>query len=136
MKFRRRSNKQETISEINMTSLIDVSLVLVVVLLVATPLAFQSSILVRSTVAAGQQAEVDTKSERVEVEILNPEELIVNRIPTSRDDFAETLRPLLAASTTRAVIVRCGNDVPHGAFVSVIDEAKQCGASGIAILGN
>lgn len=136
MRFRRRETSQEGIREINMTSLIDVSLVLVVVLLVATPLAFQSSILVRSSVAAGQRSDVDTRTERVEIEILSADSLVVNRVPTPRAQLGETLTPLLAATTTGAVLVRCSDAVPHGAFVSILDEAKQCGAAGISILGN
>lgn len=135
MKSRRRSTSSQGIHEVNMTSLIDVSLVLVVILLVTTPFAFQSSILVRSSVAAGRTAAVETQSERVEIEILSADSLVINRLPVSRSRLTETLTPLLAGTATRAVIVRCGGSVPHGAFVSILDDAKQCGASDIAILG-
>ena len=136
MKLRRKGETNQGINEINMTSLIDVSLVLVVVLLVATPLAFQSSILVRSSVSAGRQAEVETKTERVEIDVLSADSLVVNNLATSRANLTETLVPLIANSTTRTVIIRCQDGVTHGSFVAILDDVKQCGAAGISILGN
>ena len=53
-----------------MTPLIDVSLVLVVILMVATPLAFQSSIALRTAARSGRQAAVAARPERVEVNVL------------------------------------------------------------------
>lgn len=136
MRFRSSKSKQGGIHDINMTSLIDVSLVLVVVLLVATPLAFQSSILVRNSMSAGRAAPQESEVERVEIDILSADSLVVNREPINRGSLITTLRPLIAQSTTRAVIVRCRDGVPHGAFVSILDDAKQCGASGISIIGH
>ena len=47
MWMQRRQTDEEGMSDVNMTPLIDVSLVLVVILLLATPLAFESSFGVR-----------------------------------------------------------------------------------------
>jgi biopolymer transport protein ExbD len=33
------------------------------------------------------------------------------------------------------VIVRCAENVPHGTFVGILDEAKRCGAAEIAVVG-
>ena len=53
----------------------------------------------------------------------------------SRAALPGMLRPLLAVSATKTVIVRCNDSVPHGSFVSVLDEAKSCGAAQIAVMG-
>lgn len=136
MRFRSSKADKGGIHEINMTSLIDVSLVLVVVLLVATPLAFQSSILVRNTVNAGRSAQQESEVERVEIEIVSADSVVVNRNPIGRAHLASTLYPLISQSTTGSVIIRCRDGVPHGAFVSILDDAKQCGASAISIIGS
>lgn len=136
MRLRSPKSDRGGIHEINMTSLIDVSLVLVVVLLVATPLAFQSSILVRNTVNAGRSAQQESDVERVEIEIVSVDSVVVNRSSIGRAHLIPTLYPLLSQSTTGSVIIRCRDGVPHGAFVSILDDAKQCGASGISIIGN
>jgi biopolymer transport protein ExbD len=121
------------IHEPNLTPLIDVSLVLVVILLVATPLALQSGIAVSRTPASGR-AGAAVRDARVEISILDAEHLMVNRTPTSRMNLGAALAPLLAASPTREVVVRCADEVPHGTFVGVIDEAKARGAGRIAVV--
>ena len=132
--FRRRYRRPEGIYEPNMVPLIDVSLVLVVILLVATPMALQSGIAVSRAGASGQKAQ-PAKTERIEVNILGADSLYVNRSPVSRSALGPRLKTLLDASATRQVIVRCADEVAHGDFVAVLDEAKAQGAAAIAVVG-
>jgi biopolymer transport protein ExbD len=121
--------------EINMTPLIDVSLVLVVMLLLLTPLAFESSIAVRKAEASARKSEKREKEERVELKIISDDEIMVNRKTVSRCDLGTTLRPLLADKVQRRVVIDCDDNVSHGVFVDVLDQAKLCGAGDIAVLG-
>lgn len=121
--------------EINMTPLIDVSLVLVVMLLLLTPLAFESSIAVRKAAASAKRSEKREKEERVELKIVSEDEVMVNRKIVLRSDLGTTLRPLLADKVQRRVVIDCADDVSHGVFVDVLDQAKLCGAGDIAVLG-
>jgi len=122
------------IHEPNMVPLIDVSLVLVVILLVATPMALQSGIAVSRGAASGRHAQ-PVRVERVEVVILAADSIVVNRAIVPRPALGARLRTLLEASATREVVVRCADRVPHGDFVAVLDEAKAQGASSIAVVG-
>lgn len=121
--------------DVNMTPLIDVSLVLVVILLLATPLAFETAIAVRSTDASGQVAEKKTKVEDVELEVVSDDEVRVNGELVERRRLALALRPLITRDNPRRVVVRCGDEVSHGVFVFVLDEAKLAGAAEIAVIG-
>jgi biopolymer transport protein ExbD len=124
------------IHEPNMTPLIDVSLVLVVILMVATPMAFQSGIAVQSANRAGRKAVEQTKSDRIELAVKADGTVVVNRRTVARDSLAFALRPLLELSPNRLVVLRCDDAVPHGDFVSVLDEARQLGAAKIAVVGS
>jgi biopolymer transport protein ExbD len=126
--------RTEGLHEINMTPLIDVSLVLVVMLLLLTPLAFESSIAVRKAAASAKQSAKKEREERVEVKIIS-EEVMVNRKTVLRKELSLTLRPLLANKVQRRVVIDCSDNVSHGAFVNVLDQAKLCGAGDIAVLG-
>jgi biopolymer transport protein ExbD len=130
-----RLRNPESIYEVNMTPLIDVSLVLVVILMVATPMAFQSSIGVQKAAQAGKAAAIAAKAERVEITIVSADSVFVNREQVPRASMGLLLKPLLELSATKTVIVRCGDKVPHGMFVGVLDEAKACGAAQIAVVG-
>ena len=131
---RRRPRTIDGIYDPNLTPLIDVSLVLVVILLVATPMALQSSIGVSHAGESGRKGPT-APTARVEITILDPDHVIVNRAEVPRASLSAILRPLLAESPTRAVVVRCADAVPHGAFVSVLDEARADGAGSIAVVG-
>ncbi len=136
-KTRRTKNGKgpEGIFEVNMTPLIDVSLVLVVILMVAMPMAFQSSIALRSASAAGQDG-APARLERVELSIVSEDSLLLNRVLVSQASLSEALAPVIAASATRQVVVRCAGQVSHGTFVNVIDDAKACGAAQVAVVGD
>jgi biopolymer transport protein ExbD len=132
---RTRMRHEEAIHDPNMTPLIDVCLVLVIILLVSTPMSYQSSIAVQRAAKSGQAAKYTARSERVEITLVSPELVLVNQNQIPRSSLTGLLKPLLEASATKLVVVRCGDGISHGAFVSVLDDAKACGASQIAVVG-
>jgi biopolymer transport protein TolR len=130
----RRSRRMDGIHEPNMVPLIDVSLVLVVILLVATPMALQSGIAVSRAASSGRKA-LPARTERIEVSILSADSIVVNRSLVARPALGPRLKALLDESATRSVVVRCDDRVAHGDFVAVLDEAKAQGAASIAVVG-
>lgn len=135
MATRRNRPSSDGIYEPNMTPLIDVSLVLVVILMVATPMAFQSGIAVQGAAKSGKAAEA-ARMERIELHVLAGGRVRVNRESVSRDSLGAVLQPLLAASPSGLVVVQCEDGVAHGEFVSVLDEARHRGAGRIAVVGS
>jgi biopolymer transport protein ExbD len=123
------------IFEPNMTPLIDVSLVLVVILMVATPLAFQSGIAINAAARSGRTA-AKNREVRVELTVSADGTVTVNRDRVPRAQLASRLGPLLASSQSHTVIVRCDDTVAHGDFVSVLDEARALGATHVAVVGS
>jgi len=136
MRWNHKQEENAGLSEVNMTPLIDVSLVLVVILLLATPLAFESSFGVRKTTATARQASDQKKEARIELAIESDSIVRVNRTQVAIEDLGAHLAPLLAESSTRDVSVRCDDGVAHGTFVHVLDVTKMNGAKEIAIAGS
>ena len=128
-----RTPPAEGITEPNMTPLIDVSLVLVVILLVATPMALQSGIAVSRAGEAGANA-APARSERIEIAVRS-DRIELNGRPVPLETLGAALQPLIAASATRQVVITCEDAVPHGTFVMVLDEARRQGAVGLGIAG-
>lgn len=116
------------VAEVNTTPLIDVSLVLVVILLLATPLAFESSIAVRRGDPPSPPAVHGQAPDRVELAITGEDRVEVDGRALPVEQLAGALRPLLAPDARREVAVSCADDVSHGAFVHVLDIAKLSGA--------
>ncbi|HET6347638.1 MAG TPA: biopolymer transporter ExbD [Candidatus Krumholzibacteria bacterium] len=133
MPFKSFTKDSTTNCEVNMTPLIDVSLVLVVMLILATPLAFESRIDVRGASQSGKKAQTEKPSERIEI-IVDSEDMVhVNQKAVPRAQLMATLTPMLASSVDRGVFIGCDPAVSNGAFVDVLDQAKQSGASDIAV---
>ena len=135
MRWDRLQNNNGNFSEVNMTPLIDVSLVLVVILLLATPLAFESGFAVRETGPTAREAADEKDVSRVELQILSDSAVRVNRAVVTVVDLEATLRPLLSVGPSRDVTVGCDDAVSHGTFVTVLDAAKISGARDIAVIG-
>src|SRR5262245_24861340 len=122
------------IKDPNLTPLIDVCLGPVGVLLVATPMTLQSGIAV-SRAASGGKSGAAARLARIEITILDDQNLTVNRTPVNRAGLHNALKALLATSQARDVVVTCADNVSHGTFVSVLDEAKVDGAGRVAVVG-
>ena len=130
-----RHPRPTAIHDPNLTPLIDVSLVLVVILLVTTPMVLQSGIAVSHAAASARRGATEPVA-RIEVSIVDADHVMVNRVVVDRTSFGPTLRAMLEHAPVRDIVVRCADGVPHGTFVSVIDEAKASGAAAIAVMGS
>lgn len=131
----RDTRSERAIYETNLTPLIDVSLVLVVILLVATPLAFQSSFLVNSATQSARSASIAADEDRIEMTVHADGDVTVNRQRVHANLLSPALADAMRGSASRMVVVRCDDDVPHGVFVHAIDEARRHGAGRIAVVG-
>jgi biopolymer transport protein ExbD len=118
--------------EVNVVPLIDVSLVLVVILMLLTPLASESNIAVQRTHAAAEETN-EEPAEPVVISIPDDTDVVLNHTRLSRAELSGALAPLLAVPEPPPVVVACGDGVSHGAFVNVLDQAKLSGAEAIAI---
>jgi biopolymer transport protein ExbD len=134
LRFFRGQKPDNANHEVNVTPLIDVSLVLVVMLLLTTPLAFESSIDVRNAAQSAKRAKVPEKDPRIEIVLLSDSTVQVNRATLMRADLSTTLQPLIESREDHGVVISCRGGVTHGAFVNVLDQAKQCGAGEIAVV--
>ena len=121
--------------DVNMTPLIDVSLVIVTMLMLTTPLSFESSIGVRQACARSPEDKPEEITEQLELNVISEDCVEINGTPVDRASLVEHLRPALNYCGTDKVIVRCAADVSHGTFVNVLDQAKICGAAQIGVLG-
>jgi biopolymer transport protein ExbD len=135
MSWSRSPKSNDGIHEINMTPLIDVSLVLVVMLLLLTPLAFESGIAVRRASASAKASENKKEQERVELNVVSEDSVLVNRISVPVQNLSGVLGPMLVNKTDCRVVIECNDVISHGVFVNVLDQVKLCGAGEIAVLG-
>lgn len=118
---------------VNMTPLIDVSLVLVVTLLLMTPLALESGIWVRNQDQTTFPEDRDQRPHLVSLNILSENLVQVDNRILQRDHLQPVLGAMLRRPGYDGVTLRCADEVSHAVFVEVLDKAKLSGAVTIAI---
>lgn len=133
LRWNRTANGDGPLAEVNMTPLIDVSLVLVVILLLATPLAFESNFGVHRTATAATDAGESAVTAPISLDILSNSQVALNNTVVAVQNLPQALAPVLAISSNRNVAVSCADQVSHGTFVQVLDIAKLSGAMGVAV---
>lgn len=130
MKTFNRHAKRTLISEINITPLTDVALVLLIIFMVATPLIVQTGISVKlpkTTNAESQPANPIT------VSISEHEKIFLGDHVISKSDLEDSLKVKLTQAMDKTVLVRADRNVMHGLVVDVLDIAKSAGAQRLGI---
>jgi biopolymer transport protein TolR len=120
------SGKQHrtTLSDINVTPLVDVMLVLLIIFMITAPM-LQQGLDVNLPVASGTtQAE---HGEQVILTVTKQGELFLNQTAYKLEALGPKLRALYQARPDRDVFLRADADVPYGIVVQVMDEAKKAG---------
>ncbi|HAM34463.1 MAG TPA: hypothetical protein DEB40_13810 [Elusimicrobia bacterium] len=141
--FRRQENLAE-ISDVNVVPLADVSLVLLIILLLLSPMMTQSMLHVRTAAKNAETPEAadpepqliaEKPPEFVLVVDLGPGGMAVgDTLFTSLRDLAAYLRLVLPGRGDRKVFLAPHPDVTHGQVVATIETIKSAGASGVALV--
>lgn len=131
MAFSARGRTQSALAEINITPLVDVVLVLLLIFMLTAPV-LQSGIdvAIPKTRTVSQPTE-----ERMVVTIDKNQNVFLQDRPVNVHDLPERLRSVgRAVNAKRVVYVRADEQVPFGAFASVMDAVKQAGITNISIV--
>ena len=119
------------ISGINVTPLVDVCLVLLIILMVASTYIVAQTLKVNLPKSKSTDGEADKPHT---VAILKDGTIRFDDAPVGSDDeLAADIQPLLAADADMNLVVSADKDVTHGTVVHVMDIAKQVGVVHFAI---
>jgi biopolymer transport protein ExbD len=132
--MKNKKSKQEGVTEVNLTSLVDVALTLVIIFMVSSPFVLQSGIKV-STPDLQKAGQIEEATE-VKAEILLKSDgvLLLNGAPVPVTMFSDSLRNCIAAGKSKQVLISAEGDVLHDQVIAVMDEAKQCGADKLSLI--
>lgn len=126
---------EEAITEINVTPLVDVCLVLVIIFMAVAPFALQSGIKVlqsRSSVGIGKVS----SSENVQIKLTQEGNITINGRQSSFEKLFPDMAYALASSRDKVVIVTAESNNKVRDVVTILDISKQAGASRVAIMKN
>jgi len=121
-------------SEINITPLVDVVLVLLIIFMVVTPL-LEKDIGVRVPATEQVEEKAEVPPDQLVVHIDAAGELTINQEKVAPAEYVERLRAVLArkAANDKLVFMVAEEATNYGQLLHVIDEAKLAGAETIGM---
>jgi biopolymer transport protein ExbD len=118
------------IAAINVTPLVDVVLVLLVILMVASTYIVAQTLKVQLPRAKSTDGTADKPTK---VEILKDNQLRWNEVPIQESELPGKLKAAVDADPDVSLVVSADKDVHHGEVVHVLDLAKLAGVVKFAI---
>jgi biopolymer transport protein TolR len=117
-------------SDINVTPLVDVMLVLLIIMMIVAPL-LQQGVSVKLPVATNTTEKPDTQEQTV-LAIDSNKRLYLNAVPVQKDDLQRRVTEILESKKDRIVIIKADEDVEYSAVMDAMDALR---ASGIEDMG-
>ena len=132
MAFRIGESEEQVLSDINVTPLVDVMLVLLIIFMVTAPLLHQGI----------PVALPEAEAENLEADVEDPLIVSINREgivylgdePIHPTLLVERLLPMVEARGGERVYLKADEQVPHGDVVRVLDVLRRGGVTGVGMV--
>jgi biopolymer transport protein ExbD/biopolymer transport protein TolR len=121
---------QSSLSDINITPFVDVVLVLLIIFMLTAPI-LQSGI----EVAVPKTRTVkEITEERVVITIDKSQRIFMGNDPVNINEIGARLRQKVRDPERQSIFLRSDENVPFGAFATVMDAVKQSGITNVSIV--
>jgi biopolymer transport protein TolR len=121
---------QTALADINVTPLVDVVLVLLIIFMVTAPV-LQSGIEVN---VPHTRTVKEVTEERLVISIDKSQKVFLGNDPININRIGATLKQRVRDPQHQSIYLRADEDVPFGAFATVMDAIKQSGISNVSIV--
>ena len=121
---------RSSLADINITPLVDVVLVLLIIFMLTAPI-LQSGIEVN---VPKTRTVKEITEERVVISIDKQQRVFLGNSPINVNQIPEVLRRKLRDPQRQSIFLRADEDVPFGAFATVMDAVKQAGITNVSIV--
>ena len=125
-----RGGRQRALSDINITPLVDVVLVLLIIFMLTAPI-IQSGIEVD---VPKTRTVKEVTEERVVVSIDKAQRVYIGNDPVNIHELGAKLHGKVRDPQRQSIYVRADAEVPFGVFATVMDAVKQSGITNVSIV--
>jgi biopolymer transport protein TolR len=127
----RRNRESKPVSDINVTPLVDVVLVLLIIFMVTAPM-LQMGIDVNLPQVKSKS--IDVGEEKLVLTINNKEEIFINKYKATIADLKPKLESIFASRIDREIFMRADKNVPYGFVVQVMSEVRKAGVDKLGMI--
>ena len=124
-------DRDNLMSDINVTPFVDVMLVLLIIFMVTAPMMVQGVDVALPEVTAES---MESEKEPLLVTVNARNEVFINDFQVSLDFFSDKLAKILETRSDRAVYLRADKQVPYGVVVMVMAEIKAAGVDRLGMV--
>jgi len=124
MELGSRDNNRSTMSQINVTPLVDVMLVLLIIFMVTAPMMQQG---VQVNLPKADTKGLPPQEETVIVTIEKSGKSFINKEEVPQSELKAKLSGMFAARSKKEVFLKADKDVPYGEVVKTMAEIKGAG---------
>jgi biopolymer transport protein ExbD len=120
-------------SDINVTPLVDVVLVLLIIFMVITPVV-QMGYLVKVPPKAPAGLPPSAVNDQIILRLMPDNRILINKDDVPPDQFPQRIRELLHGNTSKMIFFAGSRDVDYDSTMKFLDTARANGAKNIGII--
>ena len=119
-------------SDINVTPLVDVMLVLLIIMMLIAPM-LQQGVSLRLPTAANTVDKPESQDQTV-ISVAANKEIYLNAKPIREADLAQRLTDLLEGKAEKIVLIKADEEVEYGAVMAVMDQLRQAAIEDVGLI--
>ena len=119
-------------SDINVTPLVDVMLVLLIIMMLVAPM-LQQGVAVRLPSANNTTDKPETQEQTV-LAISKDKSFFLNARPVTEGEMATRLNEILENKKEKIVLIKADEEVEYGAVMTAMDQLRQAGIEDIGLI--
>ena len=119
-------------SDINVTPLVDVMLVLLIIMMLVAPM-LQQGVSVKLP-EAGNTVDKPEQQGQTVLAISKDKTVYLNAKPVQDNDLTRRISELLENKTDKIVLIKADEEVEYGAVMSAMDQLRQAGVEDIGLI--
>ena len=119
-------------SDINVTPLVDVMLVLLIIMMIVAPL-LQQGVPVTLPLAANSTEKPETQNQTV-VTIDRQKQVYLNAVPIPSGQLQTRVKEVLEDKSDKIVIIKADEEAPYSAVMDTMDELRAAGIEDMGLI--
>lgn len=124
-------DRQDLISDINVTPLVDVMLVLLIIFMVTAPMMTHG---IKVDLPETELKSIKTQEDPLVLTITKKKEIFIENYKVGLDDLKEKLRKIFANRTAGEILLQADRNVSYGYVMTVMSQVKEAGITKVGMV--
>jgi len=126
-----RESRQDYLSDINITPLVDVMLVLLIIFMVTAPMMMQG---VEVDLPKTESKNIKSKQDPLLLTITKQRLIYVEDYKVELEALGKKLKKIFANRTEKEILLRGDKDVPYGFVIKVMSQVREAGIAKVGMI--